>query len=355
MHDLFSNMERLSQNMSFDYKDIRNRFAKDKIPIIAGKTAEQVWCKVLKGLLPPLYQVIPNGRIISKSDCTSPEIDILVVKGEHPPQLLEQNIFLASGVAAAFEVKLTLESKHIQESFDRCKKVKSLCSSRFGTPYKELQSPIIYGLLALSHSWKKPSSRPDELIAKKFKFYESVYDLGWHPRDFIDIVSVADLNTWSIRKIIYHHSIKRKITWPDGSKEDGSIAFSPKAAPDISMLHNPFIDISYRDISYERKAEEKPTYSMIGFHANFMNLLAWEDKSVREIAKYYRSALSDPPGSRSFPPGRKGFSIDWDYTTTLSEHVRNAFSTGNFEYGMQIVDESGGTALDDYEEWTGVK
>ena len=355
MHDLFSNMERLSQNLSRDYRDIRNRLAKDKNSEIAGKAAVKAWCDVLEGVLPRQYQVIPNGQIISRDDSTSPEIDILVVKGEHPPHLLDQNIFLESGVAAAFEVKLTLRSKDIQESFERCKKVKSLCHPRFGTPYKELQSPIIYGLLALSHSWTKPSNKPDELIVKKFKFYESVYNQGWHPRDFIDIVSVADINTWSVSKIIYHHTIKGKITWPGGSKEDGSIAFSHKAAPDISMLHNPYINISYQDISYERKAEEKPTYSMIGFHANLINLLAWEDKSLREIAKYYRSALSEPPGSKKFPPGRKGFSMEWDYTTALSEHVRNAFSTGNFEYGMQIVDESGGTALDGYEEWTGVK
>lgn len=76
MHDLFSNMERLSQTMSHDFKDIRNHFDKDGNSEIAGKAAVDVWCHVLKGLLPKRYRVITNGRIISRDDSPSPEIDI---------------------------------------------------------------------------------------------------------------------------------------------------------------------------------------------------------------------------------------------------------------------------------------
>ena len=71
MHDLFSNMERLSQNLSRDYRDIRNRLAKDKNSEIAGKAAVKAWCDVLEGVLPRQYQVIPNGQIISRDDSTS--------------------------------------------------------------------------------------------------------------------------------------------------------------------------------------------------------------------------------------------------------------------------------------------
>lgn len=345
MHDLFSQMERLSQNLSRDYQDIRARYAKNKNTEVAGAAAVKAWAKVLSGLLPSQYKVFTNGTIISSDDRTSPEIDILVVKGEHPQHLLEQNVFLAAGVAAAFECKLTLSASDIKKYLEVCKKVKNLCPARFGTPYRELQSPIIYGLLALSHPWKKRSAKPDKRIVKELSTLKSVNELGWHPRHFIDLISVADLNTWVVSKVVYHHVIK-------DANSGLELAFSQKAAAHISMKHTPFVAVSYGDISYARKTNEKPTYSILGFSANLMNMLAREDIVLRDMANYYRLALSDPPGSRRFPPGKMGFSMKWDYAV-LSEHVRNAFSTNDFEYETEISDEKGTIALNPYDEWTG--
>ena len=322
MHDLFSQMKRLSQDMLHSYQDIQNRLAKTENTTVAGDLAVEAWVDMLKGLLPNHYKVFKNGTIISRDDHTSPEIDILVVKGEHPKHLLEQKVFLESGVAAAFECKLTLKARDIEKYLEACKEVKSLCPDRFGTPYKELHSPIIYGLLALSHP-------PNEHIVKKLNTYKSVDKLEWHPRDFIDLIAVADLNTWVVQKLIVYGTL-------------GNIEA------------NPLVSLSYSDISDDRELIEKPTYSMIHFSANLINMLAREDTSLRNMAEYYRSALSEPPGSNKFPQKRIDFSMTWDYTSVLSEYVCNVISTRNFEQETRIIDGSGGRAVDPYGEWIGV-
>ena len=326
MHDLFSQMKRLSQNMSHDYQDIQNRLTKTENTAVAGDLAENVWVKMLSEILPERYKVFKNGTIISRDGRTSPEIDILVVKGEHPPHLLEQKMFLEAGVAAAFECKLTLRASDIKKFLEVCKDVKSLSPDRFGTPYKELQTPIICGLLAFSHSWKKKSP-PEKCIVKEFNAYKSIEEPGWHPRDFIDLIVVANLNAWAVEKLIFY-SLSGE---------------------------NPIVNIGYNGILCYHETAEIQTYSILGFIVNLIHMLAREDTSLRDLAEYYRSALSDPPGSGRFPSERLDFSMNWDYASVLSEHVCNAISTNNFEQETRIVDESGTKATYLYGEWTGVR
>ena len=330
MHDLFSQMTRLSQNMLHDYQNIQNRLAKTKNTEVAGDLAENTWGKMLSDILPEHYKVFKNGTIIGRDGRTSPEIDILVVKGEHPPHLLEQKMFLEAGVAAAFECKLTLRSSDIKKFLEVCKDVKSLSPDRFGTPYKELQTPLICGLLAFSHPWKKKSHQPEKCIVQEFDAYKSIDELRWHPRDFIDLIVVANLNAWAVEKLIFYSAL-------------GAVKYKPT------------VSVGYNGILYDRETAEIQTYPILGFIVSLIHMLAREDISLRDLAEYYRSALSDPPDSSSFPSERLDFSRTWDYASVLSEYVCNAISTNNFEYETRIVDESGTKATYLYDEWTGVR
>ena len=114
----------------------------------------------MRGWLPRTYEVVTRGRIIGQDGRTSPQVDVLVLKSIYPEKLLNKKLYLAAGVAAAFECKTTLTAADIEKTVKNCVKIKNLYPAREGTPYKELHAPIVYGLLAHSHSWKGEKSKP---------------------------------------------------------------------------------------------------------------------------------------------------------------------------------------------------
>ena len=149
-HDLYDFMRQLSNEMSAEYDRIQKRATED--PGTAGDQGEENWAELLREWLPRTYEVVTKGRIIGIDGRTSPQIDVLVLKSVYPEKLLSKKLFLAAGVAAAFECKTTLKSEHIEKAVETCVKIKNLYPVREGTPYKELHAPIVYGLLAHSHS-----------------------------------------------------------------------------------------------------------------------------------------------------------------------------------------------------------
>ena len=151
-HDLYDFMRQLSDEMAAEYDRIQKWATED--PGTAGDQGEENWAELLRGWLPSTYKVVTKGRIISQDGRTSPQVDVLVLKDVYPGKLLNKKLYLAAGVAAAFECKTTLAAAYIAEAMETCVKIKDLYPIREGTPYKELHTPIIYGLLAHSHSWK---------------------------------------------------------------------------------------------------------------------------------------------------------------------------------------------------------
>ena len=107
-------------------------------------------------------KIVTKGRILGYTGKAGPQIDILILSPNYPNKLLDKKLYLAGGVLAAFECKLTLKTSHIEETVKNSILTKRLYKGRTGTPYKELHSPIIYGLLAHSHSWKGERSKPLE-------------------------------------------------------------------------------------------------------------------------------------------------------------------------------------------------
>ena len=151
-HDLYDFMRQISVEMSAEYERIQKRATED--PGTAGDQGEENWAELLRDWLPRNYEVVTKGRIISQEGLTSPQIDVLVLKNSYPKKMLNKKLYLAAGVAAAFECKTTLKASHIADALETCAKIKGFYPNRTGTPYKELHSPLIYGLLTHSHSWK---------------------------------------------------------------------------------------------------------------------------------------------------------------------------------------------------------
>lgn len=267
-HDLYDFMHQISNEMAAEYNRIQMRATED--PGTAGDQGEENWAELLRDWLPRTYEVVTKGRIISQEGVTSPQIDVLVLKGEYPKRLLNKKLYLAAGIAAAFECKITLKASHIVEAVKNCAIIKSLYSKRTGTPYKELHSPLVYGVLAHSHGWKGEASTPEENIEQRLRDADTLHTS--HPRLQLDLLCVADLAAW----------ISSKITF-----------FGPRQTRDWSTMASVYgvngsATSSY--IGFTRTHEQQVIqFTPIGVLISFLSQkLAWENPLLRDLADYYR-------------------------------------------------------------------
>ena len=129
-HDLHDFMMQINNEMGSEYERIRKRAIED--PGTAGDQGEENWATLLREWLPASYKVVTKGRIIGHKGSVSPQVDILVLKDSYPTKLLDKKVYLAAGVAAAFECKVTLKSEHIKQAIGNCVQIKSLFDAREG-------------------------------------------------------------------------------------------------------------------------------------------------------------------------------------------------------------------------------
>jgi hypothetical protein len=266
-HDIFDFMSQISQEMSLEYERIQKRATED--PGTAGDQGEENWAQLLKDWLPPTYQVVTKGRIISEDGITSPQVDIIVLKPFYPKKLLNKKVYMAAGIAAAFECKVTLKAVHIKEALENCIKIKSLFVPRKGSPFKELNTPIIYGLIAHSHSWKGNNSKPVENITGKL--LEEDLSLVTHPRKMIDLCCVADLGSWSSSKMSFLVPNER-INNPELNQSGRSL-----------MAVTAYMGCTNK---VEQQLDNFRPVGAFIFH--LLCKLAWESEELRSLADYYK-------------------------------------------------------------------
>ncbi len=292
-HDLHVFMRRLTEKMADNYRQIQERATED--PGTAGDQGEENWAELLRGWLPRTYEVVTKGKIINPDGDVSPQIDVLVLKSIYPKQLIDerQKMFLAAGVAAAFECKTTLKAEHIEKTMKNCVAIKRLYPDRKGSPYKELYAPIVYGLLAHSHSWKRENSTPKENIKKKL--WESDNKYISHPRECLDLLCVADFATWTM--------LKSTSSFP---KFDG---------PDVGA------QTIYFGHTHHKSSNLKRFYPIGTLISRLTLRLAWEDPSLRDLADYYHEA--------SIAGGAQGFSRKW-HTSVYKNESRPPSRIGEF-------------------------
>jgi hypothetical protein len=89
-HDLYDFMQQIDAEMAAEYNRIRKRATED--PGTAGDQGEENWAELLREWLPGTYQVVTKGRIISQEGITSPQVDVLILKGSYPKKLLNKKL-----------------------------------------------------------------------------------------------------------------------------------------------------------------------------------------------------------------------------------------------------------------------
>ena len=303
-NDLIDFMNSATQEIENEYKRIQKRATED--PGTAGDQGEENWATLLRNWLPPTFQIVTKGRILSHKGVASPQVDVIVLQPEYPKHLVDKKLYLAGGVLAVFECKVTLKSHHIKEFFENSIEVKSHLAERKGSPYKELQSPILYGLLAHSHSWKNKNSTPIENI--KTKLFEYDQKLITHPIQMPDIICVADLATWSSSKITF---------------------IGPGQIPDwttMESIYGPKGSATSAYICHSKETENQSEhFTPIGaLLTSLLNKLAWEYPSLRTFARYFE--LTNIQGSGG------GSMRKWD-ASIYSDEIRNKVMSGQLSNG----------------------
>ena len=292
-HDLHDFLRQTNNDIAEEYDRIQKRATED--PGTAGDQGEENWAELLRGWLPRTYEVVTKGRIIGIDGRPSPQVDVLVLKSVYPERLLSKKLFLAAGVAAAFECKTTLKSEHIEKAVETCVKIKNLYPVREGTPYKELHTPIVYGLLAHSHSWKGDNSTPEDNIQQKLIMSDYCHVL--HPCQGLDLLCVADLATWTLSKGTFLSQL---------SPQD------PNYAPqDVEMI------TSYTRWTAGSEIQVEDFTSIGVLISNLSKRLAWEDPTLRDLADYYHDIKLTSTGS--------GIQRKWQANLIYSSEVFSGF------------------------------
>ena len=270
-HDLHDFMLQAQHEMSAEYERISKRAAQD--PGTAGDEGEENWAQLLSDWLPSSFSVVTKGRVLADNGMTSRQMDVIVLKGTYPRALINKKTYLAAGVAAAFECKNTLRADHIVKAVRTSADLKGLYPSREGSPYKELCSPVIYGLLAHSHSWKGEHSTPEQNITDRLRESENAH--VQHPRLGLDLVCVADLCTWTRSAWTYVHP---KIINPQLSDEALQAAILLTLMPGARTM---YLRSPYREIPHENGTAIGSAIS------HLINRLAWENPEMRDMAEYF--------------------------------------------------------------------
>lgn len=277
-HDLHDFMRQISAEIDAEYHRIRKRVGED--PGTAGDQGEENWAGVLRDWLPPSFPVVTKGRIIGADGLTSPQVDVIVLKDVYPRKLLDKKLYLAGGVAAAFECKITLKSSHIENAVKTSRQIKRLYPVRNGSPYGELHAPILYGLLAHSHSWSNPGSQPKNNIAQKLRMSDATHVS--HPRESLDLLCVADLGIWALNKVTFIST---------QGEADGTLR-ELFGEPGSSMS----VYIGRAIVPGNETKDFTPVGSLI---ARLTRKLAWENPSLRQLADYYQASSLYGGGSGS--------------------------------------------------------
>ncbi len=302
IHDLVRSSQRELQE---EYERIQKRATED--PGTAGDQGEENWATLFRKWLPGYFHIITKGRILAERGYTSPQIDLLVLYPSYPPILLDKKLYLSGGVAAAFECKTTLTAAHVKKAVETSAALKRALPKRDGSPYKELHAGLIYGLLAHSHSWQRPNSKPIKNI--EHALWDSDAAAVGHPRECIDFITVSDLAAWKVTKITYLSPLApfyddefRKIYGPDGSAITGYVCCSVGADG------------------------QKDYFSPIGtLLSGLFSDLAWLFPDMRELEAYLRKV--DLRGSG---PARTRL---WDINI-YSEKIRDRVYRGQLSNGV---------------------
>src|SRR6266516_3593331 len=194
----------MQSEIQADYDRLRSEADKGD-PQKAGHRGEETWRIILGKWLPPYYEIVSRRYILTETEePDSGETDILILNPSYPKALRDRIEILAGGVVAAFSVKAKLDKKGLKEAIGEAKaNARRLRLPRiYYNPRHEMTSPVKFGLLCHTHSWKRD---PISAVGRRIKEFDK--DTATHPRECIDYVCISNLASWACARIPFINDI----------------------------------------------------------------------------------------------------------------------------------------------------
>lgn len=121
----------------------------DLHPDNAGSENEVLWVEFIKQTIPDEFPVIRHGRIVGTDGERWPQLDILILRPGGEKTVDHLGYFPRYAVLAAFEVKLSLEKRHIKQAAADAALIKGFAA---GSVYPDLEDAVkrelpYYGLI----------------------------------------------------------------------------------------------------------------------------------------------------------------------------------------------------------------
>lgn len=269
-HELIQFFKQDLAEMTSEYGRIRARTVED--PGTAGDEGEEIWAELLRNWLPENYPIVTKGRILAANGVAGPQVDLLVLRPGYPTRLLNKKLYMAGGVAAAFECKNTLNAAHVTSAFARAVRIADLAGPLPDTPFGQIVPAIPFGLLAHSHNWVKPGSRPLDNIDRLLQMQlDSLNRLSDAPV----VICIADTGCWDILRHTYNGP--------------GMVGW--EATRDLYGLPN----AASASVMYMRHTEEldfgsAPPNAIAPMVSFLASRLAHTDVGIRPLSQYFHSA-----------------------------------------------------------------
>lgn len=309
-HELHKYFRNYSRQLAADYEAIRPRIKED--PGTAGDQGELSWVRLLEDWLPEGYSVVTKGRILGATGEASPQIDVVILKPNYPKFLKKEKYYLMGGVAAAFECKTTLRPQHIDKIMRTAKSIARLQIKDTSSIKSEIFAPIIYGVLAHTHSW---TGNPETAIKKiKDRILLKAKETAEQPRELPEIFCIADLAGWRLAHISRSSAILSRHQIPDEETRRLTIDFLKNKHKEFPIIWEHH-DNNFSQIWFERPHSTYSTlytsktrtdgttnpyaerYTSVGsFIACLYDKLAYRDPSLLNITNYF-SAVHIPSSS----------------------------------------------------------
>lgn len=192
-------IRRVADQVQADYEEARQH-AREHDPQRSGHEGEATWIRLLSDW-GPAWPVVSRRYIVGPGG-DSNEVDLLVLKPDYPRHLIEDPSVLASGVAAAFSVKLTLRPQHLTEALLQKRRLLEVAGAPPGSVREALCGPFPFGLLAHSSELARNATDFRAAIQEFYEktAYNSTEPLVRAPREELDALLIADRAFFSARR-----------------------------------------------------------------------------------------------------------------------------------------------------------
>ncbi|EOQ98292.1 hypothetical protein LEP1GSC195_1477 [Leptospira wolbachii serovar Codice str. CDC] len=284
-HEYKEFYSQLYSELQSEYSRIYKRTSED--PGTAGDQGEENWAEILRDWLPDSFKIITKGRIINERNETSPQVDILVLHPDYPKILLNKKLYFSNGVLAAFECKNTLRIRDLEKIFQNTIKIKNLYPKRKGNFYKELNSGIIYGILA--HSYEFSNKKVDPELLLEDQIYNLDEKIINSPIEMIDLICVSNLGTWEAYRTSYINTKgdEKKISTITGYNRFNNILdIDKKILPLAMLISKLYWKLSWQYQSLQRVAtyfNNISIYSSSTFRPRFWENYKYSDIITKEL------------------------------------------------------------------------